>query len=258
MTTNRWLALSAALAVGVALVSVGVAVAQSPDDFTYPIPELGDCTDKENCREFCEEPENLSPCLDFAEEHGLMSDEELAQARRFEAAGGEGPGGCTSADSCKEYCEGDISRIDECVAFAEENDLIPEEELAEVRQVQAAIKSGTKFPGDCRNKRECDEYCGNAERMEECMDFALKAGFMKDDERAEAEKVLVALRKGVKPPACAGRGGKAACDAYCSDGNESHFDECIAFAEAAGFMSESELRMARITGGKGPLGCRGP
>ncbi|MBI2507102.1 MAG: hypothetical protein HYW09_00625, partial [Candidatus Niyogibacteria bacterium] len=50
-------------------------------------------------------------------------------------------------------------------------------------------------------------------------------------------------------------GGKEECDVYCSE--ESHFNECLDFAEAAGFIAPEEVEMARKTGGKGPGNCRG-
>jgi hypothetical protein len=115
----------------------------------------------------------------------------------------------------------------------------------------AAVKRGVKPPA-CKGKKACDVYCQNPEHMEECMNFALEAGFMTDQEKADSQKMLAALKKGVKPPACR---GKDECDVYCSQ--DEHMEECMNFAEAAGFMSPEEAAMARKTGGKGPGGCKG-
>jgi hypothetical protein len=269
----------------------------------YPVQELGGCQNKTACQTYCDKPENMEACLDFAERNNLMSQEEIEQAKKFIAAGSEGPGGCQTKDSCEEYCN-DISHIDECISFAEKNDLIPPEELAEAKQVQAAIKKGVKPPAcgnkkacevycdnpehmeecisfakeagflqgkeledaqkmlaavkkgitppPCHGKEECDVYCGDPDHMEACMTFAMEAGFMTEQEKADAEKMLQAIKKGVKPPNCQ---GKEECDVYCS--TEEHFEECLNFAEAAGFMSPEDAAMARKTGGKGPGGCRG-
>ncbi len=56
----------------------------------------------------------------------------------------------------------------------------------------------------------------------------------------------------MKQPACR---GKAECDVYCSA--ESHFQECLDFARAAGLVSPEEAKNMQATGGKGPGGCRG-
>lgn len=282
------------------------ALAQTALNIQYPVKELGNCQNESACRTYCDKPENIKACVNFAEKNNLMSQEELEQVKKFIAiidSGIKGPGGCVGKYSCEEYCN-EISHIDECVSFAEKNNLIPPQELAEAKKVQAAIKRGVKPPAcgnknqcdvycnepdhmeecitfgreagfiqgkeledaqkmlaaikrgvkppPCKGKQACDEYCQNPEHMEACMNFALEAGFMNEQEKQDSQKMLQALKKGVKPPACK---GKEECDAYCAE--ESHFEECMKFAEAAGFMTAEEAAMARKTGGKGPGNCKG-
>ncbi|MFA6387295.1 MAG: hypothetical protein WCW32_02320 [Candidatus Paceibacterota bacterium] len=269
----------------------------------YPVEELGGCKDEESCRSFCDDPANLDACLSFGEKNNLMSGEEIKLAKKFEAAGKKGPGGCKDKASCEAFCD-DMANIDECVTFAEKNNLMSPQELAEAKKVKEAIGRGVKPPScgnkkacdaycedpdhmeecitfgveagfiqgkeledsqkmlaalkkgvkppPCRGKEACDEYCSSPDNMEVCMNFAMEAGFMSDEEKANSQKMLQAVKKGIKPPACKGRDE---CDAYCAE--ESHFEECIAFSEAAGFMNPEEAKMARKTGGKGPGGCKG-
>lgn len=269
----------------------------------YPVKELGNCKNETACKSYCDKPENIEPCLDFAEKNNLMSEQEIEMAKRFAAAGDKGPGGCRGKDECENYCN-DTSHINECIAFGEEHNLIPPEELAEAKKVQAAIARGVKpppcgnkkqcdsyceepdhmeecisfgaeagfiqgkeledarkmltalkkgvKPPPCKGKEACDEYCGNPDNMEVCMNFAIEAGFMSEQERAEAQKALGAIKKGIKPPNCRGR---EECDVYC--GQEEHFEECVKFSEAAGFMSAEDAAMARKTKGKGPGNCKG-
>ncbi len=272
-------------------------------DIQYPVEELGNCQNEAACKSYCDQPENMEACLNFAEKNNLMSPEELEMAKKFMAAGGQGPGGCRGKDECETYCN-NIEHIDECISFGEENNLIPPEELEEAKKVQAAIARGVKpppcgnkrqcdiyceepnhmeecinfgieagfiqgeeledvqkmlaalkrgvKPPPCKGKQACDEYCSNPDNMEVCMNFALEAGFMSDQEKADSQKMLQALKKGIKPPNCR---GKEECDIYCAE--ESHFEECMKFAEAAGFMTPEDAEMARKTGGKGPGGCKG-
>lgn len=229
---------------------INAATAQNVANVQYPVAELGNCKNKAACKTYCDAPEHMQSCVAFAKKNKLMSDREIETAEKFMAAGSKGPGGCRGRDECESYCD-DMAHINECVAFAEKNGLMPEHELEEAKKVQSAIQRGIKPPA-CKNKKSCDLYCSQADHMEECMAFAEAAGFMKEGELAEAKKVLSAIKRGVKPPACR---GKEECDAYC--GEEGHFEECIAFAEAAGFMKPEEVQMARKTGGKGPGGCRG-
>ncbi|MDO8557002.1 MAG: hypothetical protein Q7R98_00875 [Candidatus Jorgensenbacteria bacterium] len=222
----------------------------SAANIQYPVQELGGCTSEQNCKTYCDDSANINACVSFAEKNNLMSQEDIVMAKKFATAGAKGPGGCTSKDSCDAFCN-DAANIDECVSFAEQNGMMPPEQLKEAKQVQAAIKRGVKPPA-CGGKKACDSYCQSADHMEECMNFALAAGFMNEQEAQDAQKALVAIKQGVKPPACQ---GKEACDAYC--GSDAHFEECTNFALAAGFMSAKDAEMAKKTGGKGPGGCKG-
>ncbi|MBI2064814.1 MAG: hypothetical protein HYT62_02030 [Candidatus Yanofskybacteria bacterium] len=236
-----------------AFVFSGYVLAQdsgNPGNISFPVAELGNCSSKSACKEYCDKPENTSVCLDFAEKNNLMSQAELSKAKKLAGGGAKGPGGCRGFNECKQYCD-DINHIDECVTFAEENNLMAPDELAEAKKIKAAVGRGVKPPA-CKNKKECDSYCSQGDNMEECINFAEQAGFLSSEELGEAKKVLKAIKSGIKPPACR---GKAECDVYCSE--DAHFQECISFAEAAGMIPPEELQMIKKTGGKGPGGCRG-
>ena len=119
----------------VTILGIGVLIgysvfASSEDDIVYPIAQLAGCVDENECRAYCDDADHLAECLDFAELHNLFTDEELEHARRFEALGAVGPGGCQSEDECEVYCE-DISNIDECLAFAEQHGFMDSDELEE-------------------------------------------------------------------------------------------------------------------------------
>lgn len=234
------------------LISAGFFIlGQELPGITFPVAELGNCASKAECKTYCDKPENMLACLDFAEKYNLIPKEEIEIARKMLKLGiSEGPGGCRGQAECSAYCD-EISHIEECIAFAEKHNLIPPEELKEAKKVAAAIGRGIR-PPNCRGKTDCDIYCSQPENMEECLNFAIAAGLIPPEEMEEVQKVLDVLRKGVKPPPCR---GKAECEEYCSV--PEHFEECIVFAEAAGFISSEEAAMARKTGGKGPGNCRG-
>lgn len=218
---------------------------------TFPIPELGNCQNRADCENYCEQPENAEACLNFAEAYDLIPQEEIAQAQEMLAQEViEGPGGCRNEVECEVYCN-NINHLEECLIFAEAHNLLPPEELEEIRKVVQAIRQGIT-PPDCKNKSECDVYCSQPENMKECITFATAAGLIPPDELEKAKKVLAAIEKGATPPPCQ---GKEECDIYCSQ--TEHIKECIDFAEAAGFISSEEAAIVRKTGGKGPGGCQG-
>jgi len=240
--------------VGLFLVA-GSVLAQQPVNINYPVQELGGCKNQADCKAFCDDPLNGDACMDFAKKQNLMSDAEIEVAKKFMDGKMNGPGGCISKEQCEEYCN-DISKIDECVAFAEKNNLMPESELKDAKQVQAAMKNGIKPPA-CGNKKACDIYCENPEHMEECVSFAVKSGMINGKEAEDAQKMLEAVKRGVKPPPCK---GKEECDDYCS--KPENMEVCMNFAIEAGMMSQEEKEGAQktleaIKKGVNPPPCKG-
>lgn len=222
-------------------------------EFTFPIPELGNCKDKTECFAYCELPENGRQCLVFAKKHGLLPEDEIKVAEKVLDVKG-GPGGCNSKKSCENFCN-DIDHIEECLAFAEENGLMKGKELEEAKKVRAAVQRGQKMPGGCRNKNACENYCQNPDHMDECLAFAEEAGFLSSEELEQAKKFMPLMKSGQTPGACKTKDG---CEAYCE--SDEHFEECLNFAEKNGMIPEKErehIEAFKKAGGRGPGGCKG-
>lgn len=225
------------------------AEAKSEADIIFPVAELGNCQDKADCKSFCDNAENISKCVNFAKEHNLISSEEAEKAEKF-AKIGKGPGDCEGR-ACEIYCE-DLSHAEECLVFAKEHRFVDEDEIQRFEKINKLLQSGEQMPGGCRGKKECETYCSDASHTEECLAFAEKAGFIPKEELERVRKIMPLMMRGEAPGGCK---SKEQCEAYCE--NNANFDECIAFAEKAGFVSGKELEMVKRTGGKGPGGCSG-
>ncbi|MCK5590549.1 MAG: hypothetical protein KAI72_01215, partial [Candidatus Pacebacteria bacterium] len=134
----------------------------------------------------------------------------------------QGPGGCQSKEECDVYCDDPANR-EECVKFAVDSGFMsPEEAKSVLLMIEKDITQG---PGGCQSKEECDAYCDDPANTEECVNFAVKVGFMSPE---EAERIM----KG-GPGGCQ---SKEECDAYCSEPvNE---EECIAFAKENDIFKE--------------------
>ncbi len=212
----------------------------------------GGCTGREKCEAYCDDINNMDECVAFAEKSGVMSPQQLEEAKKVQAAIKKGikPPPCKGKKECDSYCE-DPNNMEECITFGAEAGFLQGKELEDSKKMLQALKKGVK-PPPCKGKEACDAYCGDPNNMEKCVTFAIEAGFMQGKELEDSQKMLQALKKGVKPPTC---NGKEECDRYCSE--ESHMEECMNFAEAAGFMTKEQADMARKTGGKGPGGCKG-
>jgi hypothetical protein len=165
--------------------------AQTTPGISYPVVELGNCSDKAACKTYCDKSENVDACLSFAEKNNLMSKDEIKTAKNFKKTGMVGPGGCKGKDECKSYC-GNPEHMDECITFAEKNGMMSGEKLDEAKKVKAAIAKGIKPPA-CGGKEACDAYCSSAEHMDECVRFGEEAGVISKE---DAEKIRKTGGKG--------------------------------------------------------------
>ena len=165
-------------------------------------------------------------------------------------------GGCTDKSACKAYCE-QPGNMPACIEFAEKHGLMSKEEAKFARKFKDKLDVGG--PGGCKSPRECEAYCSNVDRMEECMAFAEEHGI--DDENIkEGRKVLAHIRSGGKMPG--GCTGKDSCESYCS--NVDHMEECLQFMEKSGLgppekdMSIGQMRtvMGLMQRGESPGGCK--
>ncbi len=155
----------------------------------------GGCKDRASCEAYCTEGSHIDECIAFFEENGLVSGEELAEIKKFAPLmkRGETPGGCKGKEVCEKYCSSD-DHIDECIAFAEKNDLLSEKDREIIK------KTGGRGPGGCRGKAQCEAYC--VERGEECMAWAEEHGLMskEDAERARGGMQRFKEEMGNMPP----------------------------------------------------------
>ncbi len=213
----------------------------------------GGCKTQEACETYCNDMSRIDECVAFAEKNDLMPPKELEEAKKIQAAIKRGvkPPPCGNKKACDAYCS-ESEHMEECITFGEAAGFIPPEELQDAKKMLEAVKKGAK-PPPCKGKDECDTYCSEPEHTEACMEFAIAAGFVSQEEAKEMEQVLSAVKKGAKMPPCK---GKDACDKWCGE-SEANMAQCTDFAVAAGFMSEKDAEMAKKTGGKGPGGCKG-
>lgn len=194
----------------------------------------GGCNSGASCETYCNNVDHLDECISFAEETGYYSGDELAEARKFQSlikSGKQFPGGCKDRNTCELYCS-QADHMDECIAFAEESGFMSQEELAEAKKFLPLMKSG-ETPGGCRSKEQCENYCSDESRLEECIAFADKAGLLSAE-----EKEMIKKTGGKGPGNCR---SKAQCEAYC----EANQEECFNWATENGLMSEADLEKMR-------------
>ncbi|MCK9578755.1 hypothetical protein M0R01_04695 [bacterium] len=224
------------------------------ENITYPVAELGQCNNREECEKYCNEGKNMIVCINYAEKNNLLSKEDIKTSKIVaeKITKGETPGQCKTREECESFCKGSIENINQCVAFGESLGVIPEKELVQAKKIIKILKDGASTPGKCKTKDECESYCANNLNIDECLNFAEKAEILTLDEVKEARRVAQFIKDETTPGKCK---NKNECEKYCSD--ISHLSECVTFAEKAGFISKKEAEIAQKAGGIGPGGCKG-
>jgi hypothetical protein len=158
-------------------------------EITYPIKELGSCEDKDDCFVYCSDSQNFEACHDFGTNNGLVTESENTNRINTILESQKGPGECNSAVSCEVYCS-DIQNIDECLSYAEKNEIISKKELNTAREIQSSILETQDYlitelipsiepgfnngPGGCESTTECMAYCMDVANYNECQTFAKK------------------------------------------------------------------------------------
>lgn len=230
------------LATALAIVFLGLvmlrAYAVSPFDITFPVSELGNCANNEECKTYCDDLENKDACAAFAVKHGFAKKEEVAIVKKLPETG---PGGCSSESECGVYCT-DESHAEECLAFAERHGI-----GKQVRERAKLIRT-QGGPGGCQSMGECRAYCETPANQKECIAFAERNKFVPQEKLAAAKQILEEGGPG-------GCHGDVECRAYCE--NPDHTSECVVFAEKHNLISEEEASRIKKLPLNGPGGCRG-
>jgi hypothetical protein len=220
--------------------------AQSLDDISYPIEELGNCQNAEDCSKFCDKIVNLEACHNFSKENMLSTTCDTVDVGKFVSALKNGvqllP--CETKAECLDFCSRP-ENLNQCLAFAEKSGILSRYEALLFK------RTGGIGPGGCKTKEECKEYCGKEDNVDECLAFAKEYGFMSQGQVAEAVRLRdIALKGG--PGGCV---GLEQCKDYCSV--SSNFEECINFGTKTGIIAPEEIeKVQEFVSGGGPGGCK--
>lgn len=213
--------------------------------FEFPIPELSNCANTDECKAYCDDLANSQACAEFGATHGLISEDDAEKAADLPPTG---PGGCKGDDECKVYCQ-DPAHGQECLDFAIQHGLMSKEDIK-----RAKLLLEGNGPGGCSSAEGCEAFCGDPANQGACFEFAKEHELLTQEEIREIEAHKKALEDFKESPG--GCKSETECRTYCQD--TVHADECLDFGLKQGVISEEEagrFRKLALTGGPG--GCKG-
>jgi hypothetical protein len=209
-----------------------------PRGFTYPLEELGNCASQQSCFTYCEQVVNVPACASLAERQGLMphgSATAVTSAARAIVSGG-GPGNCTTVAQCMSLCDS-VNNREACSAFAAAYGVGARVlGAADGRQV-----AGSNLFDSCRTEASCYQYC-LSQSSAQCQQF-MQRFTANSTLGLKYSRYLSSLGKNPAPGNCNSVQG---CLQYCSTAN--HFNECLDFHQAMGFLGSDTLAYLRSGG----------
>ncbi len=215
------------------------------EDIIYPVEELGNCKDKQECKLFCDKIANMQACYDFSEKYNLFSQCGSGNVKRFLNALKQVkllP--CETKAECLDFCS-KAENFDQCLSFAAKTGVLPPERALLFKRTRGL------GPGQCKDREDCKSYCSEENNVDECLAYAVEHGFISQAQVAEAIKVRdIALQGG--PGGCV---GLKQCRDYCSV--SSNFNECISFGKEVGIITQKQAdEMQEFSKKGGPGGCK--
>ncbi len=146
----------------------------------------GGCKNEQECSNFCSTTDNQKICIKWAQDNGLISAENAKRSEKL--ASFTGPGGC-KGEECKTYCD-DPDNQEECIKFAKDNGFISQDDADRLeKRLHVTQDIQTQGgPGGCKNEDECKQYCSDPNNVKECNEFAVKSGFITQDEASQRMK----------------------------------------------------------------------
>lgn len=140
----------------------------------YPIAELGNCSSRDNCRVYCDDPVHKTTCSSYAVKMGLITpiptvpDSLTLQMMKSL--------GCTSKESCKSFCS-ETTHYDACSAAAKKFNIkggyVLDKTVIATKLMTVLNNAGVKA---CTSYESCKIYCDQPEHRGECSAAAKQSG----------------------------------------------------------------------------------
>jgi hypothetical protein len=128
--------------------------------FTFPIPELGNCANYQQCHDYCLSSQNSVQCRAYSQNQKSLLTSRLLEKASIEL-------GCTTLDECKLFCSQDENKS-LCESFRRRWKLSTSTRKTILQRAQSEL--------GCQTLSECKKMCAEDENLEYCRAFAKRMG----------------------------------------------------------------------------------
>lgn len=157
--------------IAVILALLSITTVHAASETAYPIPQLGNCRDRQECFYYCEIPANHQVCLAFAagetETNVLGETVNSTSYSAFNYPIAE-LGNCASKEACYAYCSLPENR-QACISFGQKHHL-PYPTPTLNAYTQKLIQEAKSVLG-CDYATTCREFCTKEGNREKCANF---------------------------------------------------------------------------------------
>lgn len=146
---------------------------------TFPIAELGNCVNLNECKTYCDDMAHQDACISFAKKHGFYKAQEAKTRQNEILALAKVELGCDNESACKEFC-GNQENWQKCGDFARKHGLGsgPKSPQEDSRKVEMLLKA-KQFLG-CDSYEACKAICTQPVNRQKCEDFARQMSYSKN------------------------------------------------------------------------------
>lgn len=208
------------------LIFFASSVSASPN---YPIPELENCRDAQECKLYCEIPQNTPACWSYGKY--VIKKNILGESSTSISYPVAELGNCTSANECFIFCNQPQNQKT-CYDFAKSKGLIKEKP-----KLENIIQLAKKELG-CQNDLECMVFCQQPDNMDACRAFAQKYNLVNkpsDKDRKPPSPEVLEIAKGKL-----GCSSESACMNFCNQ--PENRQKCLEFARENNLMNPEEAK----------------
>lgn len=192
---------------------------------TFPIPELGNCTNVATCKVYCDQSDNREACSAFAKAKGLLQGKRKVNEKQVAIlVRAQTELGCQTLPACQAFCE-QPQNITKCQAFANRHGLSSPPPPSKISD-EELLKTAKEKLG-CESYDSCQRLCDEERNYTKCA--ALMQSQVTAEDRAMFDKYRVQIKEFL------GCDSMVTCMAFCI--NPLNMPKCQEFGEKMGFTN---------------------